>query len=218
MYIRNRFVLVRCLVLAGMLMLGYSYAHAQQPCPPWPTVNGDGIGPFDYRDGSKRNWLANVNANHFNNDVRSLRKGQSSAHIAGDLHFILHRFPNHPGALEAMIRLGERQKRAKPSGAIETVECYIYRAALFAPGDVNVRALYGLYLSKAGKRKQALEQLVAANKLAPDSRNIHYNLGLLYFDEKDYDKAKEHAKRAYDLGFPLEGLKKKLQSVGAWEG
>jgi hypothetical protein len=35
--------------------------------------------------------------------------------------------------------------------------------------------------------------------------------------KKDYDLAKTHAKKAYELGFPLPGLKNQLIKVGKWE-
>ena len=206
------------LIFVAFHVLAVPNAFPQEPCPPWPAINGDGIGPYDYTDRTKSRWLSNVNTNHFDQNVRTLRKGQTTAHVGADLHFILHRFPNHHPALDAMIRLSEKEKKKRPDGAPVNVECYLYRATVFSPEDVVAKGLYSVYLLKLGKREAALEQLTIANKLRPDNRNIHYNLGLLYFDEKNYEKAREHAKRAYELGFPLEGLKKKLQSVGAWEG
>lgn len=203
------------LILAGV----FPSAFSQQSCLPWPAVNGDGIGPFDYTSHrAKKQWLTNIEGNHFNRDVRTLRKGQSSVYVGNDLHFVLHRFPNHHPALDAMMRLGAKERKERPPGTPETVECYLYRATVFAPEDAIAKTLYGIYLLKLDKRKKALEQLTKAHELSPDERNIHYNLGLLHFREKNYEKAKVHAKRAYELGFPLEGLKKQLQSVGAWDG
>jgi tetratricopeptide (TPR) repeat protein len=207
------------LFLLALLAVAVSPLAFSQPCSPWPAINGDGIGPFDYSDHqAKAKWLKNIEGNHFNRNVRTLNKGQSSAYVGNDIHFVLHRFPNHHPALDAMMRLGAKERKERPSGTPETVECYLYRAVVFAPEDAVAKSLYGIYLLKLGKRKDALEQLTSANELRPDDRNIHYNLGLLYFDEKNYDKAKQHAQRAYELGFPLQGLKKKLQSVGAWDG
>jgi tetratricopeptide (TPR) repeat protein len=192
-------------------------APAQRPCPPWPAVNGDGIGPFDYTDPAQASWLRNVNGNHFNHNVRALVKGQTNAFVALDLDYVLRRFPNHHPALDAMMRLANKEQTQKPTGAPANVECYLYRATVFAPNDPVSKTLYGIQLLKLRKHKEALVQLTAAHELRPDDRNVHYNLALLYFDEKNYDKAKEHAKRAYELGFPLPGLKKKLQSVNAWD-
>lgn len=205
------------LILLTLLVLATPNAFSQ-PCAPAPAVNPGENGPFNYTDPAYSKRVKGVERNHFNRDVQLLRKGQTSTNIGGDLHFILNIFPNHHRVLDAMMRLAEKERKQRPDGALVNVECYLYRATVFAPEDVVAKALYGIYLLKLGKRKLALEQLTAANELRPDDRNVHYNLGLLYFDDKNYDKAKEHAKRAYDLGFPLEGLKKKLKSVGAWEG
>lgn len=48
------------------------------------------------------------------------------------------------------------------------------------------------------------------------SPEINYNLGLLLVDLKDYDGAVERAKRAYELGYPLPGLKNKLVRLRRW--
>lgn len=205
------------LIIFACLLLIVSNAFSQQPCSPAPAVNADGVGPFDYTNPVNSKRVANVNNNHFNRNVRSLRKAQTAAHVGSDIDFILRAFPNHHPALDAMMRLAAKEGKERPDGALVSVECYLYRATVFAPEDAIAKGLYGVYLLKAGKRKQALEQLTTANELRPDDRNIHYNLGLLYFDDKDYDKAKQHAKRAYELGFPLEGLKKKLKTAGAWD-
>jgi len=79
-----------------------------------------------------------------------------------------------------------------------------------------VRLIYGTYLSRAGKLQDARQQLELGLTLEPANANIHYNLGLVYLDLKDYPKAREHAQRAYDLGFSLTGLRKRLEAAGQW--
>jgi tetratricopeptide (TPR) repeat protein len=202
--------------LIFLLMLATPDAWAQACLPP-PPVNPGGNGPFDYTDPAYSKQARGVERNHFNQDVQLLRKGQTGAYVGSELAFILNYFPNHHRALDAMMRLADKTRKQRPNGALMNVECYLERATLFAPEDAVAKMLYGVHLFKLGKRKAALEQLTAANELRPDDRNIHYNLGLLYFEEKNYGKAKEHAKVAYDMSFPLEGLKKKLKSVGAWD-
>jgi tetratricopeptide (TPR) repeat protein len=115
-----------------------------------------------------------------------------------------------------MARLGEKEKTPRPSGADYTVECYFDRALRFTPEDPSVRLLFGTFLLKNGKREAAIEQLKIAELHAGANGNVYYNLGLAYFDLKDYGKAREYAKRAHELGFTLPGLKNKLQSVGQW--
>ena len=61
-----------------------------------------------------------------------------------------------------------------------------------------------------------MEQLNKAEELTPRDANVQYNLGLVYFELKDYENSLKHAKIAYDLGFPLKGLREKLESVHEW--
>jgi Flp pilus assembly protein TadD len=72
-------------------------------------------------------------------------------------------------------------------------------------------------LLKAGQVDQATEQLKEAHNLQPDNPTINYNLGLLYVQRKNYEEAKNYAKKAYELGFPLPGLKNQLMQAGKWE-
>jgi tetratricopeptide (TPR) repeat protein len=77
--------------------------------------------------------------------------------------------------------------------------------------------IYGIYLAKIGKTDAALEELRRAEKELPDDANLAYNLGLIYADKRDYERARAYAKQAYALGFPLPGLKQRLQRAGQWQ-
>ena len=44
----------------------------------------------------------------------------------------------------------------------------------------------------------------------------NYNIGLLLHDIKEYDKSLAHARKAYELGFELPGLRNKLKGSGHW--
>jgi tetratricopeptide (TPR) repeat protein len=117
-----------------------------------------------------------------------------------------------------MVRLGERDKTDQPKGAWYPVECYFERAIRFIPDDLLVRVIYANYLIKQGLHKEAAVQVDIADKAGDDqTANFYYNLGLALFDLKQYDRAVVRAKQAYDLGFPLPGLKDKLAKVGKWE-
>ena len=89
--------------------------------------------------------------------------------------------------------------------------------AIEHPNDAIVRMVYGNYLLKAGQMNDAVEQLQAAADLDPENPTNSYNAGLEYIQKKDYDKARIHAKRAYELGFPLPGLKNQLIKAGKWD-
>jgi Flp pilus assembly protein TadD len=179
-------------------------------------VNEDGIGPFDYRDPKYRDFLRNnVEVNHFNSNVQTLRSGMS-AYIGAELHFVLHRFPNHPKALETMIRLSERERRDPPKGASHRVECYLYGATVFAPDDPAPRTIYGIYFFRKKNNDEAFEWFSQAHELSPEDVNVNYNLGILYLQRKENEKAAVHAKKAYELGSPPPGLREKLRQAGAW--
>jgi tetratricopeptide (TPR) repeat protein len=170
-------------------------------------------GPYDYR--SDKDKLQIVEQYHLTPEVINLVSGSSGA-IGGDLGYTLRAFPNHHVALNAMIRLGEKGKTAKPLGSKYSVECWLQRAVRFRNDDAVVKMLYASYLSKAGKRGEALNQLDEAGQLGIDGANANYNMGLIYFDLKEYEKSLLYAQHAYILGYPLPGLRDKLKKVGKW--
>lgn len=171
----------------------------------------------DYTNPGDAQKLSVVEAFHFTADVEQLRRGISDK-LGGDIGYTLEHFPNHHRALAAMARLGLRDKTAKPVAARYSIECYFDRALRFAPGDVVVRGIYGSYLLATGRPDDALEQMLETVRLDPSNATTHYNLGLLFVKKKDYPKARQHAREAYRLGFPLPGLKKQLVAARQWEG
>ena len=191
------------------LALGANRAQAFEEC----GELGNSYGPFDYR--TSRDKLAIVEGAHFTQDVEALRSG-NTGQIGGDIDYTLRASPNHPRALIAMVNLGRKLNSNQPPGAKYSIPCYFDRAIRFADDDPVVRLVYGTYLSRVGKQKEAVDQLEVALKLDPDNANIHYNLGLIYLDLKDFPKARENAQRAYELGFALPGLRKRLEAEGQW--
>lgn len=177
-------------------------------------LDSGSMGPFDYRDKGNRDLLKTVNSNHFNSDVQQLVHGQTSTEALADLDFILRHFPNHHGALRVMTRYflegGSQLRYLSP-------ECYFDRALRGYPDDIAVRQIFSMYLARKGRYQQAVAQLEEAVRLHDGpSMELHYNLGLLFADLQDYDKANEHAAIAYGMGHPLAGLRDKLERAGAW--
>ena len=173
------------------------------------------FGPFDYRSASAENRRL-VEGTHFTPKVESLAGGNTTITPGGDMGYTLNVFPNHHRALMALIKLSEREKTDKPRGMGHTVACWFDRAERFRPDDATVKMLHGIYLMRKGKMQAAAEKLEQANALAGEDANILYNLGLAYFDLKQYDKALTNAHAAYALGFPLPGLRDKLKRAGKW--
>ena len=197
------------------MLFAFQAAHADGFCPP---ANVDAkFGPFDYTDPeAKAARLPIVEQYHFSPDVEELVRGKSGS-LVGDLDYVLRSFPNHHRALSAMARLGVREKSESPEHSHFTIPCYFKRAIDFVPQDAITHLIYGNYLYETGAPGKALEQYREAEKIDPYNPNLLYNAGLVYFKLGDYDKALDYAKRAYAAGFPLKGLRQKLEKAGKWK-
>jgi hypothetical protein len=212
----------RCLGIAGFAMLAsvasLQCAAADATMPHSLGDCGDPFkwrfGPFDYRTATEEQKKI-VEIYHFTPEVESLQSGVS-ADIGGELEYVLRAFPNHPRALMALIRLGQREKSTKPRGAGYTVQCFVERAIAFRPDDINIRQIRGIFYSLHRQYDQAIADFTAVIEEQPDNANAHYNLGLAYFEKGNYDGARAEAKLAKNLGFPLDGLKNMLKAKGKW--
>lgn len=171
-------------------------------------------GPFDYR--TDRDKYLIVTGAHFRPEVEMLIRGTTGEGPGGDLSYTLRAIPNNHRALIAMMRLGEKVKTPRPSGSQYTIECWFDRAVRFRPDDSIVRMIYSTYLNKNGRAPEATTQLEIATTYAKDSAFTHYNIGLHYFDLKNYEKALIQAHKAIELDFTQTALRDKLQSVGKW--
>mgnify|MGYP001828746886 CR=1 FL=1 len=171
-------------------------------------------GPYDYTNPQhRRDRLPIVEAGHFNSDVENLIKGMTGR-VEGDLDYTLRAFPNHPRALWSMARLHLREKTTHLGGATYSIDCWFDRAMRFNPNDPTVRYIYGMYLHRSGEIELALEQYKVALQLNDENAEIHYNIALLYLERNELELATTHARRAYSMGFPLPGLKRKLREKG----
>ena len=174
----------------------------------------NGYGPYDFR--SDRDKLPIVTGAHFTAEVEALIRGTTGARPGGDIDYTLRAIPNHPGALLAMMRLGEIEKTEKPHGARYKVECWFDRAIRFRTDDQVVRMIYSKFLSSKDRKPEALAQLQVVKTLAKDNPFTHYNLGLLFFDLNEYEESLGAAHRAYELGFLQPELRNKLQAANKW--
>ncbi|MEO8443486.1 MAG: tetratricopeptide repeat protein [Gammaproteobacteria bacterium] len=182
-------------------------------------------GPYDYVD-PKFEWnLNDINQNHWVPAQRELANNRLQ-HALYQLNYLLIRVPNHyPGLFE----LGRIQQLHPDvtyvpalAGMNETLafpptpECYFDRAFRYRPNDPTLRMLFGLYYHQTHNLDEALVQYKKAESMDAESSEIQYNMGLLYFDMKDYEAAVSHAQKAYKLGYPLGGLRNKLVAAGKW--
>jgi tetratricopeptide (TPR) repeat protein len=211
-------VCVAILATVGALLAGLSASCAATTPLPDPEDCGDivsSFGPFDYRT-ADRSTIKLVEDFHFTPQVERLVHGQTGS-IEGDLSYTLRAIPNHHRALLAMANLGIKLQKPKLRDSPYSVTCWFERATRFRPDDGSVRVILGYYLGRTGNPSAGIDQLRQAIEMGAESGNAHYNLGLLLFEVKEYDAAAREAKLAASLGFPLEGLKRKLVAAGKWQ-
>ena len=186
-----------------------------------PTLR-HGYGPFDYRTATQEQ-LNLVEGAHFFPNVENLRDGTPHPNRGyaivpgGEIDYTLRAFPNHHRALMALSRLSLRDKNERPNGVKANVDCYLQAAIKFREDDSYVYMVYGIHLLRKGKGQEAMVQFDKSKELGDDSANLHYNLGLAYFQAKRFDDALVYAHKAYAAGFPLMGLKNMLLRSGKWK-
>lgn len=180
-------------------------------------------GPFDYRTTSPADREL-VEGAHFSTEYESYLKGQSKSSRkmndqppAAGFGYTLWAFPNQPQALAAMEVLGIRHNTETPPGALLRVHCWFQRAARFAPDDEMVRALYGYYYARRGKFSEAKIQLEKASSLGSTNSSVYVYSAFAFIEMKDFEKALEAAKMAYQLGYSLPGLRNRLKRAGKWQ-
>ncbi len=173
-------------------------------------------GPFDYR--TQRGKLEVVERYHFSPRAEALVSGRSEggASLGGNIDYTLRASPNHHRALVSMMRYGERLKLPKVPGADYSVDCYFDRAVRFAPDDHVVRMLFAGYLARQGKPDLAEKQLELVGKEAAESAFTLYNVGTVYFDMKNYERALGYDHRAKALGWQRNDLEERLRALGKW--
>lgn len=201
---------------AGLLIALFtiSPAFAQAVGSPCGTLSSPGqYGPYDFR--TDRDKVQIVLTHHFTPAVEALLPTRLGP-PGGDIDYTLRALPNYHRALIAMMRLGEKEKTPQPRGSTHSIECWFERAILFRRDDTTVRMIYSTYLNSKGRLPDANTQLEFATAYAKDSAFTHYNIGLHYFDLKNYDKALVQAHKAMALGWTQTELRDQLQRVGKW--
>jgi tetratricopeptide (TPR) repeat protein len=197
--------------LSTLLLLAAICAPAwAQPCGSLANA----YGPYDYRKDTSK--IAVVEQYHFSVEVETLLKGMTSGSAGGDMDYTLRAVPNHHRALMAAIRLADKENTPQPKGMRYPLECWLERAVRFAPDDTVSRLIYASYFIKKKRPVDANAQLERAESIAQDNPFSHYNIGLLYLDLKNYDKALIQAHKALALGLPKKELADALRRVGKW--
>jgi len=173
------------------------------------TGGVNSYGYLDYINPADQTKLAQANKTYFrspdNRNPNAYPKGVTKP---------LRISPNHHQALYAMLTYYKGPRPNKnDEGEGYSMECYFKRASFHSPKDATVYMLHGMYYHWKSDWTNSEEQYMQASKLQPGNVQITYNLGLMYFEKGDYESAAKQARIAYDRGFPMEGLRKKLKKV-----
>ena len=186
----------------------------------------NGFGPFDYRKyagtaASKSDMndpLYLVEIAHFRPEMVALVRGGQGvkSDVGPEFDYTLRAFPNHARALDAVVRLSEKQGTDQPKGMRYTVDCWFQRAIRFRPDDATVRMIYATYLGKKNRVADATKHLEITAANTKENPFTQYNIGLIYFDLKQFDRALAQAHIAYGLGMPRTELRDRLVSANQW--
>lgn len=182
-----------------------------------------GYGPYDYNDPElqKRRphsplWMVEIA--HYTKHVQLLMDGADPVdHTmnSDNLDYTLRAFPNHHRALWTMIQWYIKHGRPKSAQSpVPPPECWLQRAIAFRPKDAVDYMLYGIYLHLSGLQERSLDYYKKAIGLDPTLAEAHYNYGLALVDRKKYQEARNEARLAYKLGYPLPGLRDRLRRAG----
>lgn len=159
--------------------------------------------------------ISQIEGHHFDADTESLIRGMTGS-IGADIDFLVRYAPNHHRGLAALVRLALKDRSPKPSGVQIPVECYLLRALEFKPSDAEVHKIYATYLARLNRNPEALATFEQAEKLAPNDPVVAYNIGLLLTEQRDFERARAYAKKAYAGGIEFPGLRDKLARQGQW--
>jgi tetratricopeptide (TPR) repeat protein len=213
---------LRTLSAALVALMASGSPVLAEECGPVPLPGA--AGPYDYVD-PKYSWnLNDINQNHWVPAQQELADKRVQYALM-QLNYLLIRVPNHYAGLFELGRIEQLYPGISydPSQAGKdimffppTPECYFDRAFRYRPNDPTLRMLFGLYHHKGKRLEKALVEYHKAEAMDPESSEIQYNLGLVYLDLKDYEASLKHAQKAYKLGYPLAGLRKKLTAAGKW--
>lgn len=200
---------IAVLIQAGCCLFAPKVVYANEAV--CGALNITQFGPYDYR--TQRAQYKVVVDHHFTPDIEALLLRSNGAPPGGDLSYTLRSIPNHHRALVAVTRYGQRWK---DKDLQFSVECYFERAVRFRPDDTVVRGLYASFLVSKNRRDEAVTQLDAAVNHAGENPLSHYNIGLIYAEVGQFEKALAQAQRAMMLGAPGGELEKQLRRAGKW--
>lgn len=105
----------------------------------------------------------------------------------------------HTGQHVPAARRSEMAETFLAAGLEQVAEELLLQAIDDAPQDVSLYNRLGVALRQQQKHRQALECYQKALKLEPKDEKVHFNLGVLYLDLGEKDKALKACQAALDL-------------------
>ncbi|EAR21146.1 tetratricopeptide repeat protein [Nitrococcus mobilis] len=150
--------------------------------------------------------IKNVLGYHIKPAEEGLKAGNWTK-AEGNIGFILNYFPNHPEGLK--LALAYAAKSGHDRFALDRIK----KALDINPKIAWTHLVYGVYLHRHNDLAAAEREYRKATELDTDLADAYYNLGLLLVDAGNIADAKKAAQKAYNLGYPLPGLRLKLQKA-----
>ena len=168
---------------------------------------------YGYLDDFQKGLLKNNEEHHLKEAITMMASGKpwEIEYVKQQMFYMLPRWPNHPKALQIVSEIARRTH--DPAYAIG----WFTKAIDAFPDVYQTYVLYGIFLYRGDKYAEAEKNFRKAVELNPNSSETNYNLGLALLAEHKYEQANKYAQRAYKLGYPLEGLRRKLKEVKAWK-
>jgi predicted Zn-dependent protease len=166
---------------------------------------------YSYYDPSEAavRQLRTVEQYHFGKGMARMEAREWRLAMA-EWDFILRYFPDHPRVLYLMSSTSIKANLG------EQAEEYFRNAMALNARNASTHAIYGIHLYSLNKLDDAIEAFQQSLSLDPMSAETHYNLGIAYAAAGKLAAANRHAQAAYNLGYPLPGLRDKLRRMGAW--
>ncbi len=100
------------------------------------------------------------------------------------------------------------------AGNSEKARGILNRAIALQPNKSPAYIQLASILAKEGEQDKAIQILLnALERVAGQTRSIHAKLARIYMDSNNYTEAKKHTDLAYEKGYRLPGLRKKLNKM-----
>jgi len=133
--------------------------------------------------------------------------------VIEEYHFMLVRLPAaHPMRAEVAAHMGLVYADAgQPELALQHLDMAIEGCPSCGVG-YEAKAMFYRGRGQLTDARHVLEEGDTA--MGGSSAQIHYFLGLVLVDLKEYSAASDQARRAYELGYPLPGLRDRLARAG----